>query len=79
MKATVEVESRAEAKSVQLAMSDATTKAYVVIMGVLMTLPSKRARLRVLCFAEEQTAELPNEPDPGLPFVVEPSPVAGDS
>lgn len=57
MKASIEVKDRKEAESIRKALDDPAVRAFVVIMGVLLTLPSQRARKRVLQYVEDKFAE----------------------
>ena len=63
MKAKIDVKDKAEAAAIQTAMSKDTVRAFVIIVGVLETLPSDRARERVLNYVkdlldEQSTTEL---------------------
>ena len=61
MKTPVEVLNRREAASLQRAMADPTVRAFVLIMGALLELPSDRARRRVLEFAIDKSSELEDD------------------
>jgi hypothetical protein len=50
MKATIEVSDRKEADAIRAGLSDPSVRAFVAVMGVLSTLPSERARHRVMEF-----------------------------
>jgi hypothetical protein len=64
MKATIEVNDRKEADAIRTGLEEPTTRAFVIIMGALSTLPSDRARRRVLDFIwdyfDEDPAPEPN-------------------
>ena len=69
MKATIEVRDRREADHIKAGLEDPVMRAFVIIMGVLNQLPSKRAKVRVLeyvrdKFEEEQEQKL--EPSPTI-------------
>jgi len=57
MKANIEVRSRDEASAIKTGLEDPAIRAFVVVMGVLMTLPSDRARKRVLTYVEDRFRE----------------------
>jgi hypothetical protein len=57
MKASIEVESRTEAESIRAGLNDPATRAFVVVMGALSTLPSDRARKRVLEYVRDYFEE----------------------
>jgi hypothetical protein len=57
MKVAIEVRDRKEAEQVRTAMTDPTTRAFVLVMGALMALPSDRTRARVLTFVKDQLEE----------------------
>ena len=57
MKASIDVKNRDEAAQIQTALADPTVRAFVLIMGALIPLPSDRARERVLRFVEDHAAE----------------------
>jgi len=61
MKTPVEVLNRREAAALQRAMADPTVRAFVLIMGALLELPSDRARRRVLEFAIDKSSELEDD------------------
>jgi hypothetical protein len=48
MKATIEVSDRKEAEQIRTGLADPTVRAFVVVMGALNSLPSERAKARVL-------------------------------
>lgn len=58
MKATIEVADRKEADAIRAGLSDPSVRAYVVIMGALSTLPSQRAKKRVMEFVRDYFDEL---------------------
>jgi hypothetical protein len=79
MKANIEVKDRKEAEHVRAGLADPAVRAFVVIMGALSILPSKRARARVMHFVEDALDERdaaedtgksppPPRPDPSEPF-----------
>lgn len=53
MKASIEVENRNEADAIRTGLEDPATRAFVVVMGALATLPSDRARKRVLQYVTD--------------------------
>ena len=57
MKTTIEVEDRKEATLIRRALEDKETRALVKVMGALLALPSDRARLRTLRFAQDYLDE----------------------
>ena len=57
MKTTIEVTNRAEGEQIRRALTDPQVRAFVLVMGALVTLPSDRARERVLRFVDDQLAE----------------------
>lgn len=54
MKIMLDVKDAAEATAIKTAMQDDVTRAFVVIVGTLMQLPTDRARRRVLRFVTDQ-------------------------
>ena len=68
MKATIEVKDRKEAEHLRAGLADPTTRAFVLIMGALSGLPSKRAKMRVLQFVadhfEEEEEQKPQQSVP---------------
>lgn len=56
MKATIDVETRAEADRIKAALNDPTTRAFVNVMGALQPL-RRSAQERVLRFVEAHLAE----------------------
>lgn len=53
MKVAVEVKDRKEADAVRLAMEDPAMRAFVVVVGTLMSLPTDKARQRVMSYVED--------------------------
>ena len=53
MKTEVEVTDRKEAAAVRQALRDPAIRAFVVVAGILSTLPSDRAKARVLNFVRD--------------------------
>jgi hypothetical protein len=68
MKTTLVVKDKKEATAIQRAMSDPAVRAFTVVMGVLLELPTDRARIRVLQHTQEifedQAAGVPLAPAP---------------
>lgn len=66
MKANIEVASRAEADSIKAGLTDPVVRAYVNdvnVIGILMQLPSDRARARVLAYVQDKLAEETTPPN----------------
>jgi hypothetical protein len=61
MKATIEVSDRKEADAIRAGLEDPAVRAFVVIMGALLTLPSERARKRVLQYVLDYFDENPGQ------------------
>jgi hypothetical protein len=57
MKANIEVRDRREAEIIRAGLDDPVTRAFVAVMGALSTLPSDRARKRVLEFVADHFDE----------------------
>lgn len=57
MKVAIEVKDKGEAAAVKAAMADPTTRAFVLVMGALVQLPSDKSRKRVLEFVSSSLAE----------------------
>jgi hypothetical protein len=57
VKTPVEVNDRREARALQRALADPSIKAYVVIMGELLALPSDRARRRLLTYMLDKASD----------------------
>lgn len=53
MKASIEVKDRKEAEDIRNGLADPAARAFVVVMGVLLALPSMRARVRVLNYVTD--------------------------
>jgi hypothetical protein len=65
MKATIEVSDRKEADAIRIGLSDPAVRAFVVIMGALNSLPTDRARVRVMDFIRDRFEEMSeNAPKP---------------
>jgi hypothetical protein len=61
MKANIEVKDRKEAEAIRAGLDDPATRAFVVVMGALSTLPSDRARKRVMLFVQDYFDEWSKE------------------
>jgi hypothetical protein len=59
MKATIEVKDRKEAGYIRAALDDPAMRAQVVMVGALSSLPSDRARKRVLQYVIDYFEENP--------------------
>lgn len=57
MKVSVEVKDRREADAIRRGLDDPVTRAIVVTMGLLLALPSARARTRVLQYVADRLEE----------------------
>lgn len=57
MKATITVKDRKEADAIRAALDDPVVRAQVVVVGTLKSLPSDRARQRVLAFVQDSLDE----------------------
>jgi hypothetical protein len=53
MKANIEVKDRKEAEAIRAGLEDPATRAFVAVMGALSTLPSDRARKRVMLYVQD--------------------------
>jgi demethoxyubiquinone hydroxylase (CLK1/Coq7/Cat5 family) len=53
MKAMIEVQDRKEARHIRAGLLDPATRAVVIVMGALSSLPSDRSRMRVLSYVED--------------------------
>ena len=62
MKRSVSVASHHEGDAIVRALDDPATRAFVVVVGILQTLPNDRARLRVL----HHVADMLNDPDSAM-------------
>ena len=58
MKISIEAANKKEAELIKLAMDDAAVRAFVVVMGALLTLDSDRSRHRVMAFVKDYFDEL---------------------
>ena len=63
MKTAIEVASKKEGELIRKGLEDPTTRALVVCLGALATLPSDRSRRRVLTHVEDYFAELNGDPE----------------
>jgi hypothetical protein len=61
MKANIEVDNRKEAEAIRAGLEDPATRAIVIVMGALSTLPNARARKRVLEFVRDYFEENPGK------------------
>lgn len=57
MKVSIEVKDKKEAAAIRRAMSDPTTRALVVVVGLVLELPTDRARRRALWSAKDYLEE----------------------
>jgi hypothetical protein len=57
MKVAISVKNRTEGDAVKTAMDDPVTRAFVIVCGTLLQLPSDRARQRVMDFVRDKLAE----------------------
>lgn len=57
MKAYIDVADREEAEQFRRALVDPQVRAFVKVMGTLLSLPSDRARERVLRFVDDKLDE----------------------
>jgi len=57
MKANIDVKDRREADAIRAGLEDPVMRAQVIITGVLRSLPSDRARKRVITFVSDYIAE----------------------
>ena len=64
MKATIEVKDRKEAEHIRNGLADEATRAFVIVMGALSTLPSDRARARVLNYVRDYFEENAKDKEP---------------
>ena len=68
MKTTIEVNSRKEGADIRRALEDPTVRAFVKVIGALQTLPSDRARARVIRYVADR---LDDEENAGVTANVE--------
>ena len=59
MTARIEVKSRQEAEDIRRGLALPEVRAFVITCGILDTLPSDRARARVLNFISDHFSEFP--------------------
>lgn len=68
LRITVEVENRDQARAIEAALTRDDVRAFAITVGALDTLPSDRARARVLRFVadrlDEETAATPHPEKP---------------
>jgi hypothetical protein len=57
MKISIEVKSRREAEAMRRGLDDSAVRAFVLVMGVLLALPTKRAQRRVLEYVADRIEE----------------------
>jgi hypothetical protein len=57
VKVAIEVKNRDEATALKVAMGDPATRAFTLVMGTLLQLPTGRSRRRVLEFAIDHLGE----------------------
>jgi hypothetical protein len=57
VKVGIEVKDRREADAIRKGLDDPVTRAIVVVTGLLLMLPSKRARERVLTYVSDRLNE----------------------
>lgn len=57
MKVAVPVKDREQAEAVRTAWGDPTVSAFVIVLGTLMSLPSDRARSRVIQYVTDLLEE----------------------
>jgi hypothetical protein len=57
MNTPIAIKNRREAAALHRAMADPTVRAFVLIMGELLALPSDHARRRVLTFIIDKASE----------------------
>jgi len=57
MKVAIDVKNRDEAHALKTAMADPATRAFALTMGLLLQLPTDRARRRVLDYVRDQFEE----------------------
>ena len=53
----IDVRDRAERRAILAALSDQQVRAFVVVIGTLMSLPSDRARARVLQYVHDKLTD----------------------
>ena len=58
MNASITVRDRKEADTIRRALKEPDVRAFVLVIGTLLPLPSDRARMRVLNFVRDQLAEV---------------------
>lgn len=58
MKANIEVKDRKEGEAIKQGLLFPEVRAFVIVMGVLSTLKSDRAKKRVLAFVEDHFGEI---------------------
>ena len=58
MKASIEVSSRREGDNIKAALEDEMVRAFVTVFGVLLRLPSDKARARVMQHVTERLSDV---------------------
>lgn len=77
MRTPIEVTNRREAAALHRAMADPTVRAFVLIMGELLALPTDRARRRVLTYVMDKATELEDDEPRTLIRITETPEAAG--
>jgi len=62
MKANIDVKDRKEAAYIRTALEDPVMRTQVIVLGALASLPSDRARKRVLQYVADYFDENPGQP-----------------
>jgi hypothetical protein len=57
MKVAIEVKNRDEANALKVAMADPTARAFTLVIGTLLQLPTDKARRRVLGYVRDHLEE----------------------
>ena len=57
MKTTIRVKNRAEGEAIRRGLDDPSTRVFVQVMGLLLELPSDRARARVVGYMADRLVE----------------------
>ena len=64
LQVAIDVKNRAEASQLKTAMGDPAVKAFALVMGTLLQLPSDRSRKRVMAYVKdyfEEQVECPQD------------------
>jgi hypothetical protein len=61
MKASIEVSSRHEGDNIRAALEDDMVRAFVTVFGVLLRLPSDKARARVMQYVTDRLSDEGNK------------------